>query len=267
MIHDFFATHPVFTYGEFSGYLVRRESRNPKTHKAIILHHLRAGRIIRIRRGLYASIPPGLTPETAHPDPFLVASRMAPNAVIAYHTALEFHGRAYSAFHEFTILAETAMRPFDFQGNSYRAVSFPKALVRQGQQQTEIITSDRSGLPVLVTTLERALVDVLDRPDLSGGWEEIWRSLESVEYFDLDRVVEYCLLLGNATTIAKVGFFLEQHAAALMIDDAVIEKLRAHKPGPPHYMLRTKRESGRLVDAWNLVIPISIIDRTWGAVT
>jgi len=267
MIHDFFATHQVFTYGEFAEYLVGRESTNLKTHKAIILHHLRTGRIIRIRRGLYASVPPGLTKETVHPDPYLVASRIAPNAVLAYHTALEFHGKAHSPFHEFTILAETAMRKFDFQGNSYRAISFPKALVRKGQQQMGIITLDRSGLPVLATTLERALVDVLDRPDLSGGWEEIWRSLESVEYFDLDRVVDYCLLLGNATTIAKVGFFLEQHAATLMVDDAVIEKLRAHKPRSPHYLLRTKRESGRLIDTWNLVVPIPIIDRTWGEVT
>jgi hypothetical protein len=45
-----------------------------------------------------------------------------------------------------------------------------------------------------VAGLERTLVDVLDRPDLSGSWEEIWRSLESVEFFDLDKVVEYALL-------------------------------------------------------------------------
>jgi hypothetical protein len=45
------------------------------------------------------------------------------------------------------------------------------------------------------------LVDVLDRPDLSGGWEEIWRSLETIEYFDLDEIVAYARLLDNATTI------------------------------------------------------------------
>jgi len=43
---------------------------------------------------------------------------------------------------------------------------------------------------------------VLDRPAISGGWEETWRSLESVEYFDLEQVVEHVLLLSNATTVA-----------------------------------------------------------------
>ncbi len=43
-------------------------------------------------------------------------------------------------------------------------------------------------------------MDVLDRPDLGGGWEEIWRSLEMVEFFDLDVVIKYTLLLENAPT-------------------------------------------------------------------
>jgi hypothetical protein len=38
-------------------------------------------------------------------------------------------------------------------------------------------------------------VDVLDRPRLSGGWEEVWRSLETIPFLDLDQVVQYALLL------------------------------------------------------------------------
>ncbi len=41
-----------------------------------------------------------------------------------------------------------------------------------------------------VASLERTLVDVLNRPRYPGGWEEVWRSLESVAFFDLDRVVQ-----------------------------------------------------------------------------
>jgi len=35
--------------------------------------------------------------------------------------------------------------------------------------------AERSGQSLRVATLERTLVDVLDRPELSGSWEEIWR--------------------------------------------------------------------------------------------
>jgi len=114
--------------------------------------------------------------------------------------------------------------------------------------------------------LERTLVDVLDRPDLSGGWEEIWRSLESIEFFDLDSVVEYALLLRNATTAAKVGFFLDQHREPLMVEDRHLNSLHHLRPQQPHYLERTRRKSGRLVSEWNLVIPTEVLDRAWGDV-
>ena len=66
---------------------------------------------------------------------------------------------------------------------------------------------DRVGLDVAVTGLERTLVDLFDRPHLGGGVEEVWKSLATVEFFDLEAVTEYAALLGNATTVAKVGFF------------------------------------------------------------
>ena len=125
---------------------------------------------------------------------------------------------------------------------------------------------DRSGMEVRVTSLERTLVDVLNRPDLSGGWEEIWRSLESVEFFDLDMVVEYTLLLENATTAAKVGFFLEQHRELLMVDEKHLKSLHVLRPRQPHYLDRDKRKSGRLVSGWNLVVPREVFERTWAEV-
>lgn len=118
-------------------------------------------------------------------------------------------------------------------------------------------------MDIRVTSLDRTLVDVLDRPDLGGGWEEIWRCLESVEYFDLDKVVEYVQLLDNATTAAKVGYYLEQHAESLMVEEKHLKPLRQLRPKKPHYLQRGKR--GKLVNDWNLVIPISLAERSWEA--
>jgi predicted transcriptional regulator of viral defense system len=126
-----------------------------------------------------------------------------------------------------------------------------------------VVTVDRSGMEVRVTSLERTMVDVLNRPVLSGGWEEVWRSLESVEFFDLDKVVEYALLLGNATTVAKVGFFLEQHREPLMVEEKHLKPLHDLLPRQPHYLNRDKRESGRLVSEWNLVVPSEVLERRW----
>ena len=126
-----------------------------------------------------------------------------------------------------------------------------------------VMKRHRSGVELLVTNLERSLVDVLDRPDLAGGWEEIWRSLESVEFFDLDQVIAYVLLLENATTAAKVGFFLEQHKEALMVEDVHLEHLRNQRPRQTHYFMRGKRDDCRWIREWNLMIPVEILNRSW----
>ena len=124
--------------------------------------------------------------------------------------------------------------------------------------------TERAGMEFRVTSLERTLVDVLDRPDLSGSWEEIWQSLESVEFFDLDKIVEYALLLGNATTGAKVGFYLEQHREPLMVEGYHLKTLQDLRPRQPHYLDRAKRKFGRLVSKWNLVVPREVFERAWG---
>ena len=188
---------------------------------------------------------------------------MTPDAVLAYHSSLEFHGRAYSTYHDVTYLTHANTRPITFRGDSFRGVTFPKKLVEAHAEDYAVESADRAGMKVRVTQLERTLVDVLDRPSLSGGWEEIWRSLESIEHLNLEKVVQYALLLSNATTTGKVGFYLEQHREALMVEDQHLDRLRTHRPHKPHYMDRPTSSSGRLVTSWNLVVPVTILERSW----
>jgi predicted transcriptional regulator of viral defense system len=140
-------------------------------------------------------------------DTYLLAAKMTDAALLAYHTALEFHGKAYSVHEQFLYLTKKASRPVTFCSHRFRGVSVPKVLRDKEQESFGLIVAKRAGIEVRVTSLERTLVDVLDRPGFGGGWEEIWRSLESVESFGLDQVVRYALLMGNATTIAKVDFY------------------------------------------------------------
>ena len=128
-------------------------------------------------------------------------------------------------------------------------------------------TLERAGMSLRVTSLERTLVDVLDRPRLAGGWEEVYRSLESVEFFDLDKIVEYVLLLGNATTASKVGFYLDQHREALMVEESHLTALRNQRPKQSHYVDRRRGRDGRLVTEWNLVVPTELVERSWAEVT
>jgi predicted transcriptional regulator of viral defense system len=97
-LRTFFRTHPVFTVEDFAGFLSSDETHNLRTQESLLAYHVKAGNIVRVRRGLYASVPPGASPENFPIDPFLLAARISKEAVLAYHTALEAHGKAYSVY-------------------------------------------------------------------------------------------------------------------------------------------------------------------------
>ncbi len=266
---SFFAKHPVFTYSELAEFLNSQGSTNIKTRKALLDYHVNSGHILRIRRGLYLSVPPGIEPDNAPVDGYILASKMAEDAVLAYHTALDLHGKAHSVHERFLYLTGNRAKAYSlyFRGDEFRGVLFPRILRDKGRELFGVDQVERSGMWLRVTSLERTLVDVLDRPSLGGGWEEIWRSLESVEFFDVDAVVEYALLLENSTTVAKVGFYLDTHRQELMVEEKHLSRLRKHRPRQKTYMVRNaeerKRSKKRLIKKWNLVVPEDILRKAW----
>jgi predicted transcriptional regulator of viral defense system len=266
MLNTFLSQHDVFTVEELDLFLSKEGTGNPNTRKALLTYYRKQGRILPVRRGLYAVVPFGSSPDTSPVDLYLLASKITKDAVLGYHTALEFHGKTYSVYHRIHYLSTQRSLPVKFRSYEIRRVSVPQPLIAKGKEMFGVSRHKRSGGELRVSNLERTLVDVLDRPELAGSWEEIWRSLESVEFFDIEQIVEYVLLLENATIAAKVGFFLEQHKEPLMVDDVHLQPLRKLRPRQPHYLMRGKRKGGRWVKEWNLMVPDEILNQSWAEV-
>jgi predicted transcriptional regulator of viral defense system len=262
---DFFATHPVFTHEEYFVAHGVRGNRSPRTVDSLLMRYAAAGKILHVRRGLYAVVPTGTAPRTFQVDPFLLATKLASDAAVAYHAALQFRGNAYSVWHRYAVLTRSHARPLSFQGNDFVGVRPPRSLDGLPDLGGGVVEEPYAGGTVRVTTFERTLVDVLADPDLGGGWEEVWRSLEMVEYFDLAAVVDHALARGSALTTARVGWFLEQHRDELFVEEQHLKPLRDHAPRQPRYLDGT-REAGRLVKSWNLVVPERVLHRTWAEV-
>ena len=262
---EFFDVTPVFTRAEFEAARTETARRSPRTTDSLLRRYVADGRLLRVRAGLYAVVPRGAAAAAAPVDPYLVATKLAPDATLAYHAALQFWGKAYSVWQRFHFVTETSTRALRFRGLEFVPVMVPLPL-RQLPTSERYVTEQRhAGGTVRVSTLERTLVDVLDVPSNAGGWEEVWRSLEMVEFFDLDAVASYAVKLGSALTAARVGFFLEQHREALMVEDKHLEPLRRLRPRQPRY-LDARRKPGKLIAAWNLIVPDDVLGRTWAEV-
>ena len=238
------------------------QGRSGFTSKNLLAKHLRSGRLLRVRGGVYALVPQGVKSGEAQVDPYLVASHLTNDAVVAFHAALQFHGKAYSAWNRFHYLTRKRARALSFRGLQFLPVQAPVSSRSARQPEPGVPTVRHAGGQVRVTTLERTFVDVLSAPDKAGGWEEVWRSLEMVEFFDLEAVFLFVRRCDSAVTAARVGFFLEQDRQALMVEDRHLKALRKMTPHAPRYM-SPSRESGKLVPAWNLVVPEYVLNRRW----
>mgnify|MGYP001549054114 CR=1 FL=1 len=263
-LNRFFSSQSVFTHDEFDCFMRKHGSENPNTRKALLAYHKKQGRIISIRRGLYAVVPIGTSPDSFTVDPFLIAAKMTKDSVLAYHTALEFRGKAHAVFNRLYYLSKHKTLPLTYQNHKINQVSIPKKLLLKQGEMRGVESLQWKGVNVQVTTFERTLVDMLDRPELTGSWEEIWRSLQSIEYVDLDQVIEYVRLLGNATTAAKVGYFLDKNKDDLLLSNDDLKPLKLLIPNNPHYMVRNNQGGNqKYIKSWNLVVPEQIHNETW----
>lgn len=261
---DFFDKHPAFTREELKQYVEKHQSENPNTLKQLINYHLNQENIGQVKRGLFYIVKRGYSADDTPVDEMIIAGKMRDDAVLAYHTALDLFGRAHSVFNVFYFLTQKAKntRTVEFRGSTYKPVQVPKALLVKEKEHIGIKPYDRKGLTISVTSLERTLVDILDRPKLGGGWEEIWRSTTGFGFLKMEELLEYSLALGKKKTVAKVGFFLEQHREEYRVKEKYLEELEKHRPKQPQYMDRNYEE-GTLVSRWSLIVPDYILNREW----
>lgn len=258
----FFAKHPVFIREEFEEYMKKDKDRSDLTIRNLLAHHVKSGRLGRVRRELYYVVPEGREAGTYPVDPYLIASKVRKDSVIAYHSALQLHGHAHFVHHRYLYLTNNPPQPFSFRNNQFQAVKYPASLRKEDQEKMFVETMDREGLELEVTSLERTLVDMLDRSDLAGGWESIWRSFQGVGYLKFDQIIDYTQMLDNSTTAAKVGFFLDQHREELSVRDGDLKALEVLAPSQPRYLDKDYEEN-TMINRWNLIVPDYVLNRGW----
>lgn len=261
ILDSFFAQHPVFRLEELVDYLNGIKTYNPNSLKALLQYHLSKKHIARIRGGYYLVLESKAQLSIGN-NSILIAGRVKKDAVVAYHTALEFHALSYTIFHVAYFCAFRPMGIINSNYGSYQRVAHPKAL-QPNDIFVETKIYDRQGLDIRVTTIERTLVDCLNKPHLGGGWEEIWQSFSTLNFLDLEHVIEYALRLGNATTISKLGFFLEQHKQQFSVKEEYLNTLEKYKPKSKHYMEYGKKLPVQYLKRWNIIVPLTIINKTW----
>jgi predicted transcriptional regulator of viral defense system len=254
----FFEANPVFTTEEFKEAFL--DGRSLHTLHTQLKRYAKSGYIKAIRRGTY--FVKGPAGRATAPDEYLVASKLAEDAVLAYHTAFDVLGFAHSLYYRLYYLTKKRRSPMTLESLEIIPLPQPVELARRSREMFGVEKVERLGKKILVTGKERTLVDCFDHPEYAGGFEELYRCAEKMPYLDYDTLLHYLKLRAGKALFAKIGFYLEQHREELYVEERVLQKLEKNIPQKPVY-LQPRQKGGMLQKRWNLIVPEMVIHRKW----
>lgn len=236
----------ILTVADFMGFYEITASYARK----MISELVRTGWLVRIAKGQYQLLPAktGLDPFPMG-DKFVLACQAFPDAFIAYGSAAEQHGLSLQVFNS-VIIANTA------RSGTRSIGSLNVQLVKVATTNYLGFQSLNRGPSVKVATLERTLIDCIDRPDLAGGISDLVEILErGKKRADLERVIELLSSYSSKSLIKKVGFLLEQFDYPLT--NAQIDLLLRMSSGVKTYLFSMRipgTSKSKYSRKWRLIV-------------
>ena len=221
---------------------------NEQAAHSLIHNYLINGYIERIRRDLYSAI----SLETKQPvaNRFLIASSIANDSSVSYHSAFEHYGYANQVFHEIYVTTNSRFSDFTYNGIAYTRVA-PR--INSG-----IITTNTG---IRITNIERTVIDSIRAFDKIGGMEELLRCLTLVPALRSEKLISYLDEYALANLYQKTGFILLQFSEELGLSKAFFDFCKSKIPKSKQYLYSEKDAHSKqfvLHEEWMLYAPENI---------
>lgn len=204
------------------------------------------------RRGIYFIVPIGKNYKDFKCDPFLLAANLATDGIICYGSALMAFGKSHSMLNLMYFSSIKRFRQLKYQGMHYKYVVLPK-------RDVLIDTIHHKGTPLRITSIERTLIDCLNKFQYAGGFEELYNSYLSVSYMNWEKLL-FCLKRFSSPVLyARAGFFVELFKDKWGIPERFFAKAKKKIPKHTDYFIEHKRGEGKLVKKWNIIVPQEVL--------
>lgn len=252
-LSDFLAVHSLFNIEEIR--LACFQKKAPQTALAALYRAEKAGKVRRLKQGLYQTRPIGMK-NFPLPSPLLVASRLAQDAVLSHHSAFEILGLAHSSFSSLaTYWTNSPRHAIKIKGVVYQPLLHPEPLRRANKQKWGVETEKMAGISIRMTQRERTFIDSLQSPHWVGGWEEFCYCVNKISHFDFKKILEYVALIGSPALYSRLGFFLQINQERFYVKKEILDILRKGKTRTRIPLVSGSTLQGVLDKEWNVVVP------------
>lgn len=225
----------------------------PKPARNFVDTLVQRGIATRLKAGLFILVPFELGREREYlGNPYLVARELAAGHpyFLSHASAMDLHGMVTQPQLVVYITAPHGIRNLTILGTEFRFVRCKPnhffGTVEQWIDKTE---------KVVVSDLERTVIDGLRQPEYCGGFSEVakgfWMRRRDV---DIHRLVTYALRLDIGAVIRRLGFLLDVYS----IDaPAELERLRSRLTATYHLLDPTLPAEGKRVARWRIRVNVN----------
>lgn len=208
------------------------------------LYHLRRNKwIVSLRRGLYALSP--TVPGVAAAHEFEIAMALVDPAMISHWSAMHYHGLTDQIPADVFVLTTkgTWIPRMRNLGSGHLGGGYPVGDTTYHFTQANpqrFFGAERvwvGDARVVITDLERTLLDGLSMPHRCGDFAEVLQAFRvGADRLNMERIAEYAIRLG-VTTAKRLGWALESHGfASSMLDELASLPIKGYRkldPGGP----------------------------------
>ena len=231
-------------------YAIRGQS---KATRSALERLVRKGWLERIDKGKYLIVPLDAGPErTWTESAHVIAGALVSPGMVSYWSALSYWNLT-EQIPRVTCVQTTARkenRTPTVLGMRFRIVRVKSHRFFGGHRYYS------RGGPALVTDREKTVLDCLDRPELSGGVEEVARALLAADG-DLDwgRVTDYLGRFGSGAVVKRLGFLTEHLKLAHPPEGSMITRWRGFlTAGIGKLDPSSPREPHRTITRWRIAV-------------
>ena len=240
------STFTLADVGSISG-LSAAAARN-LVHKA-----QQRGLVTRLKPGLYNLVPFELGRATTHIDsPYLIARELAGDApyFLSHGTALELHRMVTQPNFSVYVSCTRRVRPQTVGGYDFRFIHIT------AEQEFGVMKHwiDKERF-VMISDMERTIIDGLRHPAFVGGITEVAKGLwMKRDVLKIERLVDYAQRLGVGSVVRRLGYLLEHYGMAKASE---IEPLRGMLTATYQRLDPLHPAEGAFLSRWRLQLNVT----------
>ena len=239
----------VFTIQDIAGML----NVSPQHARNLASRMVKKNVAERVKPGLFVRVPESviLNKKFYKEDAILIANKSVKKAFLSHYTALLMHGLAERYASKVYVTSLQHHRDIFYHNITIK-------FIHTSQKRffgTETISY--SNEKIIVSDLERTILDVVNRPQYSGGWVETINCLKNIEKVNWEKLLSYIIKFDSKILARRMGYIMDNLENFSI--PAHVKKKIEELSGENIYYFDSSRK-GFFDKNWNMIVPEEIYE-------